>query len=90
MKNLKISEIRRVVREELMNFGKVFRDKTVDFISNSFAFVTALSWNETIKTYIQEQFIQISSVKLLYSIVVTLVSIVAIYILQKIKNPKLG
>lgn len=76
------------LNHELITFSKKFRENFTTLIISSFGVVAALTWQDMIKTAINEFFPQQSVVvyKLYVAVVVSVIAIIVTYFLSKFKG----
>lgn len=86
----KESELKKKIEKEMQEFTKESKKQISNFLIQAFAFTTALSWNslvqESFKNFLTS--VGVSNVPFLSVILVTSLSIIAIYLIVRFIKPK--
>jgi C4-dicarboxylate transporter len=79
-----------ILNNEVSKFTKAFRENFVTLIISALGFVAGLSWNDAIKTTIDTLFPTVGNLiyKFYVAIIVTIIAVVIIYFVSKIKPAK--
>lgn len=77
-----------VLRRELHEFRTVFKENFITLIVSAFGVVAALSWNDAVKEAVLSFFPEKGNliVKVYTAVVITIISILATYLLSKLKS----
>jgi cytoskeletal protein RodZ len=77
-----------IINHEVSKFTKAFRENFITLIISALGLVSALSWNDAIKSAINTLFPTASDLiyKFYVAVVVTIISVVITYFLSRVKS----